>query len=115
KEKSADTSNTHKRTVSSSSATFSLTPLSSPEPEPATELDHDCREYFEKPQNQGDVNTESVGFSAIPVPSASKVANQKRARKPMSAASSLSESDSPRSRNTKSGKPPFMKKAKSEI
>lgn len=115
KGKSADTSDTHRRTVSSSSATFSLTPLSSPEPEPATDLDHDYREYFEKSQNDEDVNAESVGFSAIPVPSASNVANQKRARKAMSAASSLSGSDSPQSRNRKSGKPPVMKKAKSEI
>jgi hypothetical protein len=115
KEKSANTSNTHRRTVSSSSATFSLSPLSSPEPEPATELDHDYREYVEKSQNDGDVNAESVGFSAIPVPSASNIANQKRARKPMSSASSLSGSDSPQSRNIKSGKPPVMKKVKSEI
>jgi len=115
KSKSTDTSDTHKRTVSSSSATFSLSPLSSPEPEPATELDHDYREDFEKSQNNGDVNAESVGFSAIPVTSASNVANQKKARKPMSVASSLSGSDSPQSRNTKSGKPPVMKKSKSEI
>jgi hypothetical protein len=115
REESTDTSHTHRRTVSSSSATFSLSPLSSPEPEPPTELDHDFTGYLEKSQNEGDGNAESVGFSAIPVPSASNVANQKRARKPMSAASSISGSDSPQSRNANSGKPPVMKRAKSEI
>ncbi len=115
REKNTEVPHAHTRTVSSSSATFSLSPLSSPEPEPPTELDHDFRDYFEKPQNEGDVNTESVGFSAIPVPSASNVANQKRARKPMSAASSMSGSDSPQSRHAKSGKPPVTKKVKSEM
>jgi hypothetical protein len=115
REKSANTSDTHKRTVSSSSATFSLSPLSSPEPEPPTELDHDVAEYFEKSQNEVHMNANSVRFSATPVPSASNVANQKRARKPMSAASSLSGSDSPQSRNTKYRKPLVTKRAKLEI
>lgn len=105
----------HKRTLSGSSATFSLSPLSSPEPEPVTELVSGITEQFEKLEHEEETNAESTGFSTIPIPSASNVTNQKRPRKQISTPSSLSGSDSPQSRKTASGKPPVLKKSKSEI
>lgn len=105
-----------------SSATFSISPLSSPDLEKPPELP-------KRPPQPLDVSSSSstfiptpatdsgdekpLGFSAIPV-SKENVANQKRSRKPMSAASSISGSDNPPPRKLSGTKSPAAKKLKSD-
>jgi hypothetical protein len=104
------------------SATFSVSPLSSPDAEKPPELPI-------RPTQRRDVSSSSstfiltpatdsgdekpLGFSAIPIPK-NNVANQKRSRKRMSAASSISGSDNPPPRKLSGTKSPAAKKLKSD-
>jgi hypothetical protein len=85
---------------------FTLSPVSSPEPEPLEPADVDMN----------DAKPEDVGFSAIPIPATGNAANQKRVRKPKSPVSSLSDrSDAGKpQKKTTDGRPPPPKKARSD-
>jgi hypothetical protein len=104
------------------SATFSVSPLSSPDTEHPPELpnppsrSHDLSSSSSAfvPTHTSDSGDEnSLGFSAIPIKKDS-FANQKRSRKPMSSASSLSSSDNPPPRKLSGTKSPAAKKLKSD-
>ena len=104
------------------SATFSVSPLSSPETEKPPELPR-------RPSQQRDVSSSSSTFVPTPAtdsgdekplglseshPSKDNVANQKRSRKPKSAASSISGSENAPPRKLSNTKSPAVKKLKSD-
>lgn len=112
---SNDPSDTPAGTESASGVTFSLSPLSSPEPEPITDLENSPLDHIEKLPEHVDLKINSTGFSSIPLPAHGTAANQKRTRKPKSAASSISgSSDSAQPHKSTTGRPSLPKKTKSE-
>ena len=96
---------------------FVVSPISSPDAEDRPVLPEKPRPSqsssdIPTPQDSAD---EKFGFSAIPVPKGTEnIANQKRSRKPMSAASSISGSEKEPPRKLSSGKSPAAKKLKTE-
>lgn len=105
----------------SSGAGFTISPIQSPEVEEPPELpkrpthtpDSSSSSMILTPQPIDSADEKSLGFSAIPLPK-ENTANQKRSRKPMSAASSISGSDNPPPRKLSGGKSPATKKLKSD-
>ena len=102
------------------SATFSVSPLSSPDAEkppelprrPTRDVSSSSSTFIPTPAtDSGD--EKHLGFSAVPIPK-DNVANQKRSRKPMSAASSINGSDNPPQRKLSGAKSPAAKKLKSD-
>jgi hypothetical protein len=103
-------------------ATFSVSPLSSPDtesppelpkrPSQSLDLSTSSSTFISTPLSEsGDEKT--LDFSVIPIPK-DNVANQKRSRKPMSSASSISGSDNPPPRKLSGAKSPAAKKLKSD-
>lgn len=82
--------------VSGGGGMFILSPLSSPEPQEVHNQNKKVEAYFEKVHHSDDNNPKTAGGRSPAAPSA----NQKRARQPMSPASSISETESRLPRRT---------------